>query len=149
MKKVILLSMLFFATMLISSCGGDKKVKHAAETVKTATKKVVEKTEDAAKSVAGSISSQAKTGLKLMEAFDAANKCSVCHKGDTKVIGPSWKEIAKVYKEKNGDIVKFLKGNSEAIVDPAQFAIMKTNLDKTKLLSDTELEAIVAYIKTF
>jgi cytochrome c len=55
-----------------------------------------------------------------------------------KAIGPSV-HIAKMYKEKNGSIVAFLKGESEAIVDPSQYELMKPNLVLTKTFSDEEL----------
>lgn len=65
---------------------------------------------------------------------------------DQKVIGPSIQEIAKIYKDKKGDIVTFLKGNAEPIVDPSQFAVMKTNFPITQAMSDEELKAIETYI---
>ena len=82
-------------------------------------------------------------GQKL---FDSKGNCYSCHKPDQKIIGPSLEEIAKIYKEKNGDIVKFLKEEAEPIVDPAQYPAMKVNFAITKRMSDTELEALEAYI---
>jgi cytochrome c len=70
---------------------------------------------------------------------------------DTKVIGPSIKDIVRVYDEKNGNIVQFLKGNSPAIVDtdPGQVAIMKANLDGfVKDLTPEELQALAAYMRS-
>ncbi|WP_417939001.1 c-type cytochrome [Flavobacterium sp. RS13.1] len=80
------------------------------------------------------------------EVFEGKGNCTSCHQPDQKVIGPSIREIAKIYKEKNADIVTFLKGNGEPIVDPDQFAVMKTNFPVTKAMSDEELKAIEAYI---
>ena len=40
----------------------------------------------------------------------------------------------------------FLKGESDAIVDPSQFAIMQANLELTKTFSDKELQGLEAYI---
>ena len=68
---------------------------------------------------------------------------------DTKLIGPSIKDMVKVYSEQGGDIVEFLKGNSPAIVetDPGQIAIMKANLDSfVKDLTAEELQAISVYM---
>jgi cytochrome c len=62
------------------------------------------------------------------------------------VIGPSIKEIAKIYKDKNGNMVGFLKGEVEAIVDPSQFAVMQANLEITKTFTEEELKAVEAYI---
>lgn len=80
------------------------------------------------------------------EIFEGRGNCTSCHQVDQKVIGPSIHEIAKIYKDKNADIVNFLKGNGEPIVDPDQFAVMKTNFPVTQAMSDNELKAIETYI---
>lgn len=92
-------------------------------------------------------SAKAKTPEALgKEIFEGRGNCTACHQVDQKVIGPSIKEIAKIYKDKNADIVTFLKGNAEPIVDPSQFAVMKTNFPVTQAMSDEELKAIETYI---
>lgn len=80
------------------------------------------------------------------EIFEGKGTCVACHKIDEKLVGPSLVDIAKIYKEKNGDIVHFLKGEGEAIVDPAQYELMKPNLALTKTFSDEELKALEVYI---
>jgi len=82
------------------------------------------------------------------EIFEGKGNCVACHQVDQKVVGPSIKEIAKVYKEKNGDIVTFLKGDSKPLVDPSQFEVMKTNFAITEEMSDEELKALEAYISS-
>ena len=52
--------------------------------------------------------------------------------------------------KKSGNIVKFLKGNSDAIVDtdPGQVAIMKANLDGfVKDMTPEVLQAVAAYMR--
>ena len=78
--------------------------------------------------------------------FAGKGACVACHKPDLKLVGPSLQDIAKIYKEKNGDIVSFLKGEAEAIVDPTQYSLMKPNLELTKTFSDEELKALEAYV---
>lgn len=78
--------------------------------------------------------------------FEGKGTCIACHKENTKIIGPSIKEIATIYNEKNGDLVSFLKGNEEPIVDPSQFEIMKANFSITKTMTDDELESIKLYM---
>lgn len=76
--------------------------------------------------------------------------CITCHAVDDKVIGPSIKEMVKVYDEKGGDFIAFLKGDADAIVDtnPGQVAIMKANLNSfVKDMSLKELESIEAYMR--
>lgn len=80
------------------------------------------------------------------EIFEGKGNCTACHQVDQKIIGPSIQEIAKMYKDKNADIITFLKGNAEPIVDPSQFDVMKTNFPVTKAMSDEELKAIETYI---
>lgn len=80
------------------------------------------------------------------ELFDGAGNCFACHKPDQKVIGPSIQEIAKIYNEKNGDIVAFLKEKADPIVDPDLYETMKTNLAITKKMPEEDLKAIEAYM---
>jgi len=75
--------------------------------------------------------------------------CFTCHLADTKAIGPSIKEINKIYSDKGADIVTFLKSEMEPIVDtdPGQVAVMKANLDGfVSDLKDEELMALKAYM---
>ncbi|HEU0135943.1 MAG TPA: c-type cytochrome [Flavobacterium sp.] len=81
--------------------------------------------------------------------FDNKGNCAACHQPDQRIIGPSIAEIAKIYKDSNGDIVAFLKENAEPIVDPEQYEVMKTNFAITKKMSDQELKALEAYIYSF
>jgi cytochrome c len=82
------------------------------------------------------------------EIFEGKGNCVACHQVDQKVIGPSLQEIAKIYKDKNGNMVNFLKGEGEAIVDPSQAAVMQANLEITKAFTDEELKAVEAYINS-
>ncbi|RBA29725.1 c-type cytochrome [Flavobacterium tibetense] len=86
---------------------------------------------------------------KGKELFEGKGTCVACHKPDVKVIGPSISEISKIYKEKNANMVKFLKGEGEPIVDPSQYEVMKTNFSITKNMSDEELQALEAYFYSF
>jgi cytochrome c len=80
------------------------------------------------------------------EIFENKGNCIACHLPDKKLIGPSLHDIAKIYKDKNADMVTFLKGDGEPIVDPSQFEVMKTNFAITEEMSDEELQALEAYI---
>lgn len=80
------------------------------------------------------------------ELFEGKGLCATCHKPDTKVVGPSIKEIAKIYKEKNASISIFLQGESDPIVDPSQFEIMKANFAVTKSMTDEELKSLEEYM---
>ena len=80
------------------------------------------------------------------EIFHGKGACVACHKPDVKLVGPSLQVIAKIYKDKNGDMVTFLKGEGEPIVDPTQYEVMKANFAITKTFSDEELKALEAYV---
>lgn len=81
--------------------------------------------------------------------FENKGTCTACHLPEQKVIGPSITEIAKIYKEKGASIVSFLKEESDPIVDPSQYEVMKANFAITKLMSEEELKALEDYIYSF
>lgn len=89
------------------------------------------------------------TKISGQELFEGEGNCIACHKPDQKIIGPSLEEIAKIYKAKNGSIVSFLQEQSDPIVDPSQYDIMKTNFAITKAMTDEELKALEDYIYSF
>jgi cytochrome c len=74
------------------------------------------------------------------------NNCASCHQPDQKVIGPSLKEIATLYKKENGSIVSFLKEEADPIVDPNMYESMKINLQVTKMMTDEELQSLELYL---
>ncbi|PCH51866.1 MAG: cytochrome C [Flavobacteriaceae bacterium] len=137
MKKSVFV--LALAGLFFVSCGEKKKeeVKKEVETVKEEVK------EAATEVVAGNL----ELGKKLF----TEKTCATCHNPNMKVIGPSIKDINKIYTEQNGNIVTFLKGESAPIVDtdPGQVAIMKANLDGfVKNMTGDELDAISTYMRS-
>lgn len=80
------------------------------------------------------------------ELFENKGNCISCHAVDEQITGPSVREIAKTYREKQGDLVKFLKEKADPIVDPSQYEVMRINLGITKTMTDDQLKAIEAYI---
>ena len=138
MKKILLT--LTVTALFLTSCGDSKK----EEVKKEAAPKMEEVQE--VKSDAAIADGQFALGEKLF----TEKTCVSCHQLDAKVVGPSIKEIAKVYAEKSGNLVQFLKGNDAAIVDtnPGQVAIMKANLDGfVKDLSGDDLQALANYMR--
>lgn len=86
---------------------------------------------------------------KGKELFEGKGTCTACHKPASKVIGPSIKEIAKIYKEKGASIATFINEKGEPIVDPSQYEIMKTNFAITKAMTAEERKALEVYIMSF
>ena len=81
--------------------------------------------------------------------FEGEGNCIACHQAEQKIIGPSIQEIAKIYKDKNASIVSFLREESEPIIDPSKYDIMKTNFAITKSMNYEELKALENYIFSF
>ncbi len=80
------------------------------------------------------------------ELFEGKGMCATCHKPDAKIVGPSIKEIAKMYSEKKASISIFLQGEADPIVDPTQYEIMKANFAITKTMTEEELKALEDYM---
>lgn len=129
MKKIVFLVVF----MVLFSCKNKNEESFGVE--KTTVPEVAENSVDAK--------------IKLGESiFNGVGLCHTCHKPDQKVIGPSIKEIATIYKEQNADMVDFLRENAKPIVDPTQYEVMKTNFAITKSMSDQELQAIELYMNS-
>jgi cytochrome c len=134
MKKITLLLTLILSLTVLSSCQ-DKAKKVEKNPVEV--KKEVVKTDPQTDLVANG------------KALFTAKTCTTCHKADTKLVGPSLQTIAKTYAEKKGDLLKFFKGESKAIVDPAMAAIMDANVQSiTKPMAEADLKALAAYIES-
>jgi cytochrome c len=58
-------------------------------------------------------------------------------------VNPSLTEISQAYQGKEEQLVKYLKGESEAIVMPEKSNLMKRKIEKTKMLSEADLKALV------
>ncbi len=124
MQKIILL--LATIGLLTMSCQSEKKEK---ETIKIGTKKKEISSFDQGKNI-----------------FNGKGKCYTCHKIDRKSIGPGVDEIMKIYKEKDADLIAFLKQDAGPIVDPQTYVVMKTNFAIIKTFTDEELDALEVYM---
>ena len=80
------------------------------------------------------------------KALFASKGCAACHQATVDTVGPSLKKIAEAYKGKEAELIKFLKGEGKAIVDPAKFSVMQPQLNTTKSMSDEELKALAEYM---
>jgi cytochrome c len=80
------------------------------------------------------------------EIFEGKGMCATCHKVDQKIVGPSIKDISKIYTDKKASISLFLQGETDPIVDPSQYEIMKANLEITKAMTEAEVQAIEKYM---
>jgi len=141
MKKIFFaMIVMTVVAVAFTACKGEKKAEKVAEPV------VIET--PAVETPAVEVSAEEQAFLAVVDKIDPANKCTVCHHAVNPGVGPSYADVAKVYKEKGGNLVKFLKAEADAIVLPERFSEMQANLEVTKKLSGDELATIATYIRT-
>lgn len=101
MKKIII-AISFLAFMVSCSSGGEQQPTDPDMDPTVAQDDSVYKEEsgDASEETA-SADSSLEAGLALIEGSD----CRTCHQNDTKVIGPSYKEVAEKYSEEDIDVL--------------------------------------------
>lgn len=131
----------FLATFIfgIWSCNSSQKEKQKNARPET----VMEYEPGTGKKEGHTISSEtAENGKKLFN----DNGCMVCHQLNTKMVGPSLKDISVAYTGNKEGLTGFLRGAGEPIVDPSQEALMQPQIPITKAMSDEELNAVVDYI---
>jgi len=143
MKKITLLFAIL-ALISFSNCG-DKKADKQPEKITIQSDSDTKKEKPAMANAEANSDTIIAKGKKLFK----DKTCFTCHMPNEAGIGPSIIDINKIYSDKNADIVAFLKGDLEPIVDtdPGQVAVMKANLDGfVKDLKEDELNALKAYM---
>jgi len=81
------------------------------------------------------------------EAIFKSQGCMTCHKKEsTSKVNPSLAEISQAYQGKEEQLIKYFKGESEAIVKPEKSSMMKRQIEKTKNLSDADLKLLADYM---
>ncbi len=152
--KNYLIALLAIIGLGLASCGGGNKDKAAENQESQAVEQKAQEVQQEAQQQESTpaAAEENKTEGEQAAASGKSGKdlflesgCVACHKETEKSVGPALKDIAAKY----GDAAKlttFLKGNAQAIVDPAQFSVMKPNLEITKKMNDADLKALVDYI---
>ena len=73
--------------------------------------------------------------------------CISCHKKESaSKVNPSLTEISQAYQGKEEQLIRYLKGESEAIVRPEKSNLMKRHIKKTKALSDSDRKSLADYL---
>ncbi len=140
MKLILKSFAILLLTITLTNCGEKKETDAYGNPVE-------EKTETTTETTTGT--NVDPLVAKGQELFEGKGSCIACHKPDVKVIGPSIKDIAKVYKEKKASIATFLNEESGPIVDPTQYETMKTNFAITKAMTGEERKALEIYMMSF
>ena len=132
-------------TMFLFSCGGEKAADKAGHKEEAAKEEVAH--EEAAPEVEAEevVAEEVDANAAGKELFKS-NGCVACHQPTETVVGPALNVISAAYEGNEAGMISFFKEEAEAIVDPAQFAIMQANLAVTKAMSDEDLTALTDYI---
>jgi cytochrome c551/c552 len=85
------------------------------------------------------------TGEEEKPIFKSLN-CGICHKADTGKAYPSLIEITKAYNGDKDKLIKYFQGKSEPIMNLEKAKSMEKFLEKTKALSEDELNSLVEFI---
>jgi cytochrome c len=136
MKQILKSIVVFALAISVTNCGDKKETDKYGNEVEENTETTTETSVDPLLA-------------KGQELFEGKGTCTACHKPDAKVIGPSIKEIAKIYKEKGASIAAFINEEGKPIVDPTQYETMKTNFDITKAMTAEERKALEIYMMSF
>ena len=144
MKKIVY-PVLSLSIIFLASCGGNETTTEESNTTTEETT-VVEETTTTEEEVVEEATPSEGGDLDAGKEFFASNGCVACHQVDAKTVGPSLKEISTAYADNKDGLVAFLKEEGDAIVDPAQEAVMKPQLALTKELPADELNNVVDYI---
>ena len=136
MKQILKSIVVFALAISVTNCGDKKETDKYGNEVEENTETTTETSVDPLLA-------------KGQELFEGKGTCTACHKPDAKVVGPSIKEIAKTYKEKEASIAAFINEEGEPIVDPSQYDTMKTNFAITKAMTAEERKALEVYMMSF
>lgn len=85
-------------------------------------------------------------GAEHGEGIFNSQGCTSCHKPAISKIGPSLKEITEAYQEKEDQLIIYLKGEAEPIMEAAKASMMKGPLEKTKSLSGEDRKALADFV---
>lgn len=132
MKKRTLYAIASTLTLsaIITSCGSSSSNTEETTTEETTTEEIVE---------------EATTTISGSDLFTSSG-CVACHQPETKTVGPGINEIAAAYAGNKDGLVKFLNGEGEAIVDPAQAAVMQPQTEVTKKMTAEERNALADHL---
>jgi cytochrome c len=132
MKKVqisVLALAMIFGSVMLTSCGSSEEHNEEAAVTEAPAEEAVAE------------AAPAKDGAEFFQ----TSGCVACHQLEVKTVGPAIKDIAAAYADE-ASLTAFLKGESKAIVDPAQEAVMAPQVEITKKMSAEDLQIIVSYI---
>ena len=96
------------------------------------------------------------TGMMLLVAGSAgaqvgqdlfkAQKCSMCHKPVESKIAPSLAAIAGAYEGQADELLGYVKGEVEPIMDMGRAGVMAKYIEKMKALPEADLKALVEFM---
>jgi cytochrome c551/c552 len=73
--------------------------------------------------------------------------CTACHRVESSSkVNPSLTEIARAYSGKADQLVRYLNGETDALVKPEKSSMMKRYLQRTQKLSGEDRQALADFI---
>jgi len=75
--------------------------------------------------------------------------CASCHLPRKEGMGPSLQKIAEAYADRREDLIKYLRGEGEAIVDPARAELMRIQLTMIADLPPEKISALADFILSY
>lgn len=73
--------------------------------------------------------------------------CNSCHgHASSSSSFPALTELAQAYKGKQKQLILYLEGETDPIVQPEKSGMMRRQLEKTKAMSDSDREAMADFI---
>jgi cytochrome c len=81
------------------------------------------------------------------EAIFKSQGCTACHRPEkSSKVNPSLADIAQAYHGKEEQLMRYLNGESDAIVKPDKASMMKRYVEKTKTLPASDRKALADFI---
>ncbi|GGH76211.1 cytochrome c [Filimonas zeae] len=118
MKITGITAWILAAGVAMTACGGSSQQEPSADSASAADKSAVSHNTNAAQDTAGSLGTENQnvTGNNPPKAVElmAKSDCLTCHKVRDKLVGPSYEEISKKYKQTDIDMLaaKIIEGGS-------------------------------------
>jgi cytochrome c551/c552 len=88
----------------------------------------------------------ASVGAEEGEAIFKSQSCGSCHKAGGSGISPSLKTISEAYLNKEDQLMRYLKGEAEPIINPERAGMMRRYIKMTQSLSDEERKILVDFM---
>ncbi|MDD2389605.1 MAG: c-type cytochrome [Desulfobacterales bacterium] len=85
-------------------------------------------------------------GAQVGQDVFKAQKCSMCHKPVESKVAPSLAAIAGAYEGQADELLGYVKGEAEPVMDKERASVMEKYIGKMKALPEADLKALVEFM---